>query len=496
MLAATRKEIVLDQLGENIEIAQSMGIQTELFSIFGLPGETVEDAKQTLQFVQSLKIPVESNSGSQQVQLYFGSVYEKAPEKHGFRPINEYRPPYLSIGDRFQTETMTREDLQKVRHIWTLANTQMERDVYYKQHTFDVLNFLLSNRADLEDNPTYFAYGALASAAIEEYDLLREFLQGYASLDSGAGADVGELLGAISFFRDYEGPVGPTDRVIFDSRSLLDGVPFLGISGKYWDVLLGVGHLLPSFEAGFHGARRGEKVRFGFTFPDDYDHEELRGREVQVEAVMRKVFKVVHVESLVDLEALQLRNHYGFTDLQHLEQHNDILYYLAIRDTPPEVLMKTPSHFIALVARLARLHKDDHIAKLVAPLHSQPNALKAVAEALTAFRRHTLALRYLDMLDPSDAATAVMKARCLLDLGHPQRALELLQAVPGENRVDVRETVLECFKALNMDADSILSLEATVLDLKVGRALEQEALAKGATSPVVHGAGPRNASDS
>ncbi|MEW6350747.1 MAG: radical SAM protein [Thermodesulfobacteriota bacterium] len=488
VLAGTRKAIELGQLEEHIRLAHSVGIQTELFSIFGLPEETVDDAVQTLRFVQSLDIPIESNSGSQQMQLYFGSAYEKHPERFGFRPLEEYRPAYLSVGDRFETAAMTRDDLKKVRHIWTLANAQMERDVYYKQHTVDVLDFLLTNRDDLANDPAYHAYGALAAAAIEEYELLEYFLRGYDALDTENGSEVGELLDGISFFQETEGPVQPTDRVIFDSRSRLDGVPFLGISGKYWDVLLGVGQLLPAFEQGFAGARQGEEVRFTFTFPDDYDHEELSGREIEVEAKIHKIFRALHVADLDELHRIRIVNRYDLPDLELLEQQNDILYYLALRDTPPEKLAKTPSHFLGYLGRLAKLHKEQPIARLVEPLHGQPKALSAVADALAAFGKYSLSLQYLEMLEARDPHTIVRKARCLLGLGEASQALHLLEALGDMPDLTYQEVMLETLKVLNRETDRIPALEHRVLDLKVGRALEREALASGTAGPVVHGA--------
>ncbi len=151
VLKKTHKGIELDQLRNNIEVAQSLGMDAELFSIFGLPGETVEDARQTLEFVRSVGIPIQSNSGSQQMQLYFGSLYEKTPERFGIKPFPGYRASYLGVGDAYQTDAMSTGDMKKVRNMWALANEQLERDVYYKQRVFEVLDFLLENREDLQD---------------------------------------------------------------------------------------------------------------------------------------------------------------------------------------------------------------------------------------------------------------------------------------------------------------------------------------------------------
>ncbi len=122
-------------------------MEAELFSIFGLPGETIEDARETMRFLRSLEIPIQSNSGSQQMQLYFGSLYERSPERFGIKPRPGFRPAYISVGEQYQTDQMSKAEIGKVRNLWALANEQMERDVYYKQRTFEILDFLLTSRS-------------------------------------------------------------------------------------------------------------------------------------------------------------------------------------------------------------------------------------------------------------------------------------------------------------------------------------------------------------
>lgn len=107
VLKKTKKGISLEKVEQNIAYAQQIGLATELFTIFGLPGETVDDARATINFVKSLNIPVESNSGSQQIQLYFGSAYQSQCADYGFRPFKRWKPAYLSIGDQYETDKMS-----------------------------------------------------------------------------------------------------------------------------------------------------------------------------------------------------------------------------------------------------------------------------------------------------------------------------------------------------------------------------------------------------
>ena len=122
---------VLDRSGKAIEpdairhaavTALGAGLDVELFSQYGLPGEAKEDALQTLQFVQDCGVAVRGNSNAQQMQLYFGSAIIRNPQTHGIRPLRDDMPAYLALGDEFETEWMSRKDMDEVRAAWSAAS--------------------------------------------------------------------------------------------------------------------------------------------------------------------------------------------------------------------------------------------------------------------------------------------------------------------------------------------------------------------------------------
>jgi anaerobic magnesium-protoporphyrin IX monomethyl ester cyclase len=488
VLDDTRKGIELEELRRNIEAAQALGMETELFSIYGLPGETVENARETLRFVRSLGIPIESNSGSQQMQLYFGSVYERTPERFGIRPAPGHRPAYLSVGERYETSAMSRRDLEKVRSIWALANERLERDVYQKNQVFEILDFLLTNREDLEGEPAFHLYGALAAAAIEEFPLLQEFLEGLSRSPDGDGPSVEEVVGSLGFFVGVDGPPGPRDRVIFDSRGWIAGAPFMGVQGRYWDVLLGRGLLLPGFEAGLRSGRRGEETRFKFVFPDDYSPEELQGKEVEVEARIHQVFRPVRLRTLDEVRRFTVRNRYDFPDLDLLREQSEILYYFALRDADPRELLETPGHFLALASRLTKLGKREELRGLGELLGGSPKALSAFADTLAGSGKCEWALEYYERISDSVPSALLKRVRCLLAMAEPERAMRVLEAAPERPDPAYRETLLECLEAARPGSDRIPSLDREVLDLRVKAALAREAApGRASATPIVHG---------
>lgn len=109
------------EVKEAAVMTMKRGIGVELFSQYGLPGETLEDALHTLEFVKSL-VPIKGNTNAQQMRLYFGCPISDDPQGFGIRPLDEERPRYMSIGARYETEWMKVEEIHKVRDAWKAAS--------------------------------------------------------------------------------------------------------------------------------------------------------------------------------------------------------------------------------------------------------------------------------------------------------------------------------------------------------------------------------------
>ena len=118
VLKIVRKRLSLEDLKKAISLAQKYRIEVEVFSQYALPGETLQEALQTLEFVKTQKIKIQGNSNAQQMQLYFGTPVTEDYKKFGIKPFSEKRPSYISIGDKYETETMTREEIAIVKKLW------------------------------------------------------------------------------------------------------------------------------------------------------------------------------------------------------------------------------------------------------------------------------------------------------------------------------------------------------------------------------------------
>jgi hypothetical protein len=112
------KQIEPEAIAEAARACLAAGLDVELFSQFALPGEGLAEALETLRFVKDCGVKIRGNSNAQQMQLYFGSEIAARPERYGIRPLREAFPPWLSVGAEFETETMSRAEIERVREAW------------------------------------------------------------------------------------------------------------------------------------------------------------------------------------------------------------------------------------------------------------------------------------------------------------------------------------------------------------------------------------------
>ncbi|OEU53502.1 MAG: hypothetical protein BA872_07725 [Desulfobacterales bacterium C00003060] len=123
------KHISIEKVAEAIRLAQSQGIEVELFTMFGLPYETFEDAVKTLEFVKKNNVKIMGNTNSQQMQIYFGTNVVRHHEDYHIRPLNTKRPAYLSIGCQYETDCMSYKEIHRIQHLWRAQSLDRGRRV-------------------------------------------------------------------------------------------------------------------------------------------------------------------------------------------------------------------------------------------------------------------------------------------------------------------------------------------------------------------------------
>ena len=93
-------------------------------------------------------------------------------------------------------------------------------------------------------------------------------------------------------------PVKDGDITTLDFEGFVDGVAFDGGKGENYPLTIGSGAFIPGFEEQLVGAQIGEEVEVKVTFPEDYQADNLKGKD----AVFKCTVKEIKEKVLPDLD--------------------------------------------------------------------------------------------------------------------------------------------------------------------------------------------------
>ncbi|MFD1484191.1 trigger factor [Lacticaseibacillus baoqingensis] len=79
------------------------------------------------------------------------------------------------------------------------------------------------------------------------------------------------------------------DTVTIDYAGTVDGVAFDGGTAKNYSLELGSGSFIPGFEDQLVGHKAGEEVTVKVTFPEDYQAEDLKGKDAEFKTIIHEV---------------------------------------------------------------------------------------------------------------------------------------------------------------------------------------------------------------
>lgn len=95
--------------------------------------------------------------------------------------------------------------------------------------------------------------------------------------------DVTEMLDKLreqhKEYHDVTRAVKKGDKVTFDFEGFLDGTPFEGGAANNHELVIGSGAMIPGFEEGIIGGKKDKPFEIKVTFPANYGHEPLAGKE-------------------------------------------------------------------------------------------------------------------------------------------------------------------------------------------------------------------------
>jgi len=110
-----------------------------------------------------------------------------------------------------------------------------------------------------------------------------------------ADADVDEALQKLAEQNQQYKPRGKTakakdgDAVVIDFVGKIDGEPFDGGAAEEQTVVIGASRFIPGFEEQLVGVKTGDETELNVTFPEDYQAENLKGKDAVFEVKVREV---------------------------------------------------------------------------------------------------------------------------------------------------------------------------------------------------------------
>ena len=84
-------------------------------------------------------------------------------------------------------------------------------------------------------------------------------------------------------------PLQKGDTAVFDFEGFVDGEAFEGGKAENYNLKLGSGNFIPGFEEQIVGHKTGEEFTITVKFPDDYQAEELKGKEAEFKINLHEI---------------------------------------------------------------------------------------------------------------------------------------------------------------------------------------------------------------
>lgn len=116
-------------------------------------------------------------------------------------------------------------------------------------------------------------------------------------------------------FVETKGMAKKDMQVTFDFEGSIDGEKFEGGSAEDFKLVLGSGRMIPGFEDGIMGMKKGEEKVIDVTFPEDYQAENLASKQAQFKITVKKVEKPELPE--IDAEFLKV---FGISEEEGVEK--------------------------------------------------------------------------------------------------------------------------------------------------------------------------------
>jgi anaerobic magnesium-protoporphyrin IX monomethyl ester cyclase len=429
-LKAINKPLDPEGLSRAVKLSQDAGLKVELFTLFGLPGDSLESSIATLNYVRDHQVEIEGNSISQQFHLFFGVPINDNPQSYDISLMEVTRPAYHSPCRDFHTSRMASREIRKMSLLWRANRTDFEDCVANSQDLFNVAGFLTRHFDELEDSP--------------QRDILLSKI--YLTLDETAAAarclvrlrdcwpenkrcrEISDQP-LVAYRSKRRAIAGSGSRIIFDCRGMDCGSIVPGTEQFYQMAVIGNNMLLESFEQGVIGVKSSSATQFDVSFPKDYGNANLAGRTIPFQVFLHQVLDPVVFANPEEMLSANVRNMYRFDNLYSLKKHNENLYYMVLRDSVLHSQSGNLNDIFALFDYNLKLGFMDKALELAYTLPREPSIMGHIGRILQVNDYAADAMEFLDFARDSSAEMENQRIRAYMKLQRYEEA-EVIAANP------------------------------------------------------------------
>jgi hypothetical protein len=447
VLKIMNKRLDLDKLSHAVALAQNTGIEVELFSIFGLPGETFTDAMETIDFVKRHDIRITGNSGSQKMSIYFGTEFQWNFDKYGILPDGVTKPLYKSIGSDFSTDLLSSDDLTRISFAWKLqemSNAPSE-DVIFS------LDKILKHQKLLSDQPAFHHVLYKAYITLQEYRLAFQALK--TLITEFPESEYVRRIGReeVTVYQNAVCDRQRNDLVIYATESA-DSNNFQIHQQRYEDLPAGLMKKMnrqPTKTKGIFSTKSsdGNKQKFRFEILTI-----LRARRVPSLEELESITPAVYSSQLVRNEVFD---------------QNNLLFYFGLRSLPLDAILQDKELLLFLAnfyLNFGLMEKAQQLINLCASKFALD-----LAEICVLNSQPALALNLLERTRSKSTKVRLLKIESLIQLNQLDSIEIELEKVKSADKIKTYELWLNVISKKRMPIETYITHLNNLIDAKLAQ---------------------------
>ncbi len=193
---------------------------------------------------------------------------------------------------------------------------------------------------------------------------------------------------------------------VFDFEGFADGVAFEGGKAENYSLEIGSGQFIPGFEDQMLGMKTGEEKTIKVTFPENYQAENLKGKDAEFKIKLHEIKKRV----LPELTDEFVKDELELEEVKTVEAYKEYVKDVLVKEKEEASENKLMDDLLNLAVNNAKLDVpqgliDEEINRALSQLENQAKMYNIPVETLLGFYGIGSVEDYKKNLEPSAIAT-------------------------------------------------------------------------------------------